>query len=103
VLAGLLAFTLGFAVAGVAVLLGRGGEPPYLVGISIGLVGVGLVGFFYHRGSVELPQARLWTPTLLRAVIEPLGLPVVPVLAVLYTLGAVGVVGNLLVPLATRR
>jgi len=103
ILGGLLAFVVGFAAAGVLVMLGRGGAPPYVVGICLGLVGMGVVGFFYQRGSVELPQARLWSPVLLRAVIAPLGLPAVPVLAVLYVLGAIGVVGNLLIPLSGRR
>jgi hypothetical protein len=102
VLGGVLAFTVGFAIAGVAVLLGHGGTPPYLVGLSIGLVGIGLVGFFYHRGAAALPEARLWSPTLLRPLAEALGLPAVPVIAVLYLFGAVGVVGNLLVPMVLR-
>jgi hypothetical protein len=101
-LGGLLAFAAGFAVAGVMVLLGRGGTPPYLSGICLGLVGIGLVGYFYHRGAAALPQARLWSPVLLRAVLAPLGLPAAPAIAVLYLLGAVGVIGNLVVPLARR-
>ena len=103
VLGGLTAFVVGFAVAGVLVMLDRGGTPPYVVAISLGLVGIGLVGYFYQRGNAEMPQARLWSPVLLRAVITPLGLPVVPVIAALYVLGAIGVVGNLLIPLSTRR
>ncbi|HEY6798731.1 MAG TPA: hypothetical protein VI248_28980 [Kineosporiaceae bacterium] len=101
-LAGLLAFAAGFALAGAMVLVDRGGTPPYLSGICLGLVGMGLVGFFYHRGSVALPQARLWSPVLLRVVVAPLGLPVVPVIALLYLLGAVGVIGNVIVPLTRR-
>jgi hypothetical protein len=103
VLGGLTAFVVGFAVAGAMVMLDRGRTPPYVVGICLGLVGMGLVGYFYQRGTAELPQARLWSPVLLRAVIAPLGLPVVPVIAVLYVLGAVGIVGNLLIPLSARR
>jgi hypothetical protein len=102
VLGGLLAFTLGFAVAGVSVLAGAGGGPLYLAGVGIGLAGVGVVGFFYHRGTVQLPQAKLWSPRLLRALVQPLNLPAGPVIGVLYVLGAVGLVGNLLIPLWRR-
>ena len=84
------------------VLLRRGGTPPYLSGICLGLTGIGLVGFFYHRGAVALPRARLWSPVLLRAVLAPLSLPPAPVIAVLYGLGAVGVLGNLVAPLTRR-
>jgi hypothetical protein len=64
---------------------------------------VGLVGFFYHRGTVALPQAKIWTPTMLRAVVGALELPAVPFIVVLYVLGGIGVIGNLLVPLLLRR
>ena len=101
-LGGLFAFTLGFAVAGVLVMAGQGGSPAYLSGISLGLVGIGLVGFFYHRGAAQLPQAKLWSPELLRAVIGPLNLPPVPVIAVLYALAAIGVLGNVVVRFARR-
>ena len=104
IVGGLLAFTAGFAAAGLAVpLMGRAGGTLYLAGISLGLVGLGLVGFFYHRGSVALPEAKVWSPQLLRAVIAPLGLPVTAVIAVLYGLAAVGAVGNLLLPMLRHR
>jgi hypothetical protein len=35
-------------------------------------------------------------------VIEPLGLPAVPVIAALYVLAAVGLLGNLVLPLLSR-
>jgi hypothetical protein len=103
VLIGLIAFTAGFAVAGLMVLAGRGGRPVYLVGVTVGLVGVGLVGFFYHRGTVALPQAKIWTPTLLRVVVGALELPAMPFIAALYVLGGIGVFGNLLVPVLLSR
>lgn len=102
VLSGLVAFTAGLAAAAVLVLTGLGSTPPYYVAITVGLVGVGLVGYFYHRGSVALPAAKIWSPVLLRAVIDPLGLPAAPVIGVLYVLAAVGLVGNLLIPLLSR-
>ena len=102
VLTGLIAFTAGFAAAGLLVLGGRGGTPPYLVAITVGLIGVGAVGFYLHRGTVELPQARIWQPAMLRAFTSALKLPALPVLAAIYGLGAIGVIGNILVPMYRR-
>jgi len=102
-LGGLLAFTVGFAAAGVVVAARwKGGGLVYVIGLCLGLVGIGLVGFFYHRGSAQLPEARLWSPELLRAVIEPLRLPPVPVISALYLFTAIGVLGNLVIPLTRR-
>jgi hypothetical protein len=103
VLIGLVLFTAGFAAAGLIVLGGAGGSPGYLVAITVGLVGIGVSGFFLNRGTVELPSSKLWTPTALRAFVAPLALPPTPVLATLYVLAAIGVVGNLVVPLVLRR
>lgn len=103
VLTGLVAFTAGFAVAAVLVLAGHGSTPPYLVAVTVGLVGIGVIGFFYHRGPAALPAARIWSPTLLRTVVTSLGLPAIPVIAVLYVLAAIGLLGNLVVPLILRR
>jgi hypothetical protein len=102
-LSGLAVFTTGFAVAGLLVLGGFGGTPGYQVAVTAGLVGVGIGGFFLNRGTVELPQAKIWSPVMLRAVISALDLPVVPVIAALYLLAALGVIGNVVVPLALRR
>jgi hypothetical protein len=102
-LGGLIAFTAGLAAAALLVLGGYGSTPPYLVAITLALVGIGLIGYFYHRGTVALPQARIWSPAVLRAVITSLGLPAAPIIAVLYVLGVIGVVGNLVVPLLLRR
>jgi len=102
VLAGFVLFTAGFAAAGLCVLAGAGGTPGYLVAITAGLVGVGAVGLFWHRGTVDPPEGKIWSPAALRAVITPLGLPALPLIALLYLLAAVGVIGNLVVP-AVRR
>jgi hypothetical protein len=102
-LGGLIAFTAGLAAAALLVLAGYGSTPPYLVSITIALVGVGAMGYFYHRGTVALPAGRIWSPAVLRAVISALDLPVLPIIAVLYAFAAIGVVGNLLVPLLIRR
>lgn len=103
VLAGLIAFTAGFAAAALLVLAGYSRTPPYLVAVTVGLVGIGLVGYFYHRGTVSLPQASIWSPTLLRAVTAALNLPAVPIIAVLYVLAGIGLFGNLVVPVLLRR
>ena len=104
-LAGLICFTSGFAAAALLVLAGRGGgSPPYLVAVTVGLVGIGLTGFFYHRGTVPLPEgAKIWSPGLLRVVLAPLDLPPVPIIATLYLLAGIGLLGNLVVPLTLRR
>jgi hypothetical protein len=102
-LAGLIAFTAGLAAAALLVLAGYGSTPPWLVAITIGLVGVGLIGFFYHRGNVALPSGRIWSPAVLRAVVTSLDLPATPIIAVLYGFGVIGVLGNLVVPLLLRR
>jgi hypothetical protein len=98
-LAGLVCFTAGLAAAALLVLGGYGSTPGYYVAITFGLVGIGLIGFFYHRGAAALPPGRIWSPAVLRAVVTSLDLPAIPILAVLYVLGGIGVVGNLVVPL----
>ena len=102
VLIGLLVFTAGFAAAGLLVIAGQGGGPPYLVSITAGLVGVGVVGYYLHRGTVELPQARIWQPVMLRAFISALRLPEPPILVAIYALGAIGIIGNIVVPMTRR-
>jgi hypothetical protein len=98
VLAGFVMFTAGFAVAGLCVLAGAGGTPGYLVAITVGLIGVGAVGLFWHRGTAEPPEGKIWSPATLRAVITPVGLPALPLIGLLYLLAVVGVIGNLVLP-----
>ncbi len=100
VLTGMLLFTVGFAVAAVLVAVGLSGtRPGYLVAITVGLVGVGVIGYYLNRGTTPLPSAPVWSPTMVRAVAEPLDLPAGPLAAVLYGLAVIGVVGNIVVPL----
>lgn len=101
-LSGLVCFTAGLAAAAVLVLGGHGSTPGYYVAITVGLVGIGLIGYFYHRGAAALPQGRIWSPPVLRAVIVSLDLPAAPIIAVLYALGAIGIIGNLVVPLLVK-
>ena len=98
-LGGLLGFLAGFAVAGVLVLSGHPGEPPYLVAVTVGMVGIGVVGMA-RRGPV--PPGALWSPAVLRLASDAVGLPGLAVCVVFYALAAVGILGNLVVPLTRR-
>jgi hypothetical protein len=96
-------FVTGFAVAGVLVPAGAAGTPPYYVSVTVGLVGVGVVGFFLNRGTVPLPPRPIWSPDGVAALGRALGLSAPALLIGLYGLGAIGVLGNLVVPVLTRR
>jgi hypothetical protein len=95
-------FVAGFAVAGVLVLAAAGGSPAYYIAVTVGLVGVGVVGFFINRGTVPLPPKPIWSPVGIAALGRALGLSARLLTVVLYGLGAVGVAGNLLYPLLLR-
>jgi len=101
-LAGLLLFGLGFAVAALISLTTWGGRPAYLTSIALGFVGVGVVAFFLNRGTVPLPEAPIWSRVGLRALARALDLPAMVVMAVVYGLIVLGIVGNVLIPLSTR-
>jgi hypothetical protein len=96
-------FVTGFAVAAVLVLARTSGTAPYYVSVTVGLVGIGVVGFFLNRGTVPLPPKPIWSPVGIAALGRALGFPAPVLTAVLYVLGAVGIVGNLVVPLLIRR
>jgi hypothetical protein len=103
VLIGLAVFAIGFAVAAVCVLAGAGGSPPYLVAITVGMLGIGLVGFALPRQArVPMPAAPLWSPTTLRFLGRSAGLPELVVPVAFYALVGFGVLGNLVIPLASR-
>lgn len=96
-------FGTGFAAAAVLVVAGTSGTPAYYVSVTVGLVGVGVVGFFLNRGTVPLPPKPIWSPVGIAALARALGLHARALTAGLYALAAVGVVGNLVVPLLIRR
>ena len=98
-LSGLAMFVTGFAVAGCLVTARFGGTPGYSVSVTVGLIGVGVVGFFINRGTVPLPPKPIWSPIGIEALGRALGLPARVLLVTLYGVGAVGVLGNLVVPL----
>jgi hypothetical protein len=102
-LTGLAMFVTGFAVAGCLVIARLGGTPGYFMSVTVGLVGVGVVGFFINRGTVPLPPKPIWSPVGIAVLGRALGLPARVLLVALYGLGAVGVLGNLVVPLVVRR
>ena len=103
ILGGLAAFALGFAVAGVLVAARQGGTPTYLVAITVGFVGIGVVGLFSRRVPTEVAPPAMWSPRGLDRCAGALGLPTTAVMVVLYGLLAVSVVGNLLIPLVAGR
>jgi hypothetical protein len=90
-------------VAGVLVAAGIGSTPANYLAISVGLVGIGVLGFFSRRVPAEVPPPPIWSPRGLTRVAEGAG--VAPRLLVVgfYALLVVSVIGNLLVPLALRR
>ena len=101
-LTGLVLFALGFAVAGVLVAAGIGSTPAYYVAISVGLVGIGVLGFFSRRVPADVPPPPIWSPRGLTRVADGAGVPPRLLVVVFYALVAVSVIGNLLVPLTLR-
>jgi hypothetical protein len=99
ILAGLGAFGVGFAMAGVLVLLHRGGSPAYWCLVSVGLLGVGALGFASPRTVADAGRPAVWSRAGLTAVAEPLGLPWRAVAGVFYGLLAVGILGNVVLPI----
>jgi hypothetical protein len=98
-LAGLTAFGLGFAVAGVLVTLHLGGSPAYWCLVSIGLLGIGALGFSAPRTPADAGRPAVWSRAGLAGVAEPLELPAGLVAGAFYVLIAVGVIGNVVLPL----
>jgi hypothetical protein len=102
-LLGLALFAIGFAVAGVLVAAGLGSTAGYYVTISVGLVGIGVLGFFSRRVPADVPPPAIWSPRGLTRVADGAGVPARLVVVTFYALIAVSVVGNLLLPLVIRR
>ena len=102
-LTGLALFAVGFAVAGVLVAADLGSTPWYFATISLGLIGIGVLGFFSRRVLADVPPPPIWSPRGLTRVADGAGIPARPLVVAFYALLAVSVAGNLVVPLATRR
>jgi hypothetical protein len=99
ILAGLGTFAVGFAVAGVLVLLHQGGSPAYWCLVSIGLLGIGALGFASPRTVADAGRPAVWSRAGLTGIAEPLGLPWRAVAGVFYALLAVGILGNVILPI----
>jgi hypothetical protein len=98
-LVGLLVFGLGFLLAAVVALTGAAGGPLYLGALGVGFSGVGVVAFFLNRGTVPLPEGPIWSRVGLGALAEALALPAIAVMAAVYGLIGLGVLGNVVVPM----
>ena len=102
-LTGLALFAVGFAVAGVLVAAEFASTPAYYLAISVGLVGIGVLGFFSRRVPADVPPPPVWSPRGLTRVADGAGVPPRLLVVGFYALVAVSVIGNLLVPLTLRR
>jgi hypothetical protein len=89
-------------VAGVLVAAGLGSTPGYYVTVTIGLLGIAVLGFFSRRVPADVPPPPIWSPRGLTRVADGAGVPARPLVATFYALIAVSVVGNLLLPLLGR-
>jgi hypothetical protein len=101
-LAGLLIFGLGTAVAGVLSWLGYSHGALYVVVIALAFVGLAVLAVFVERGTVPLPPGPIWAPSGLGMVARSVGLPALVVQVLVYGLILVGVAGNIVVPLVSR-
>jgi hypothetical protein len=97
--AGLLVFAAGLAVGGVLALAGLAGTPGWSIAVAVGLLAIGVVGVYQRRTVSPVPRPAIWSPAYLADVAAPLGLPVRGFTIAFYALLAVGLVGNLVVPL----
>jgi hypothetical protein len=102
-LTGLALFAVGFAVAGILVAAGLGSTPWYYVTISIGLLGIAVLGFFSRRVAADVPPPPIWSPRGLTRVADGAGAPARVVVVAFYALIAVSVVGNVVLPLVSQR
>jgi hypothetical protein len=89
-------------VAGVLVAAGAGSTPGYYLAISLGLVGIGVLGFFSRRVPAEVQPPPVWSPRGLTRIADGAGVASRPLVVGFYALVAVSVIGNLLVPLTLR-
>jgi hypothetical protein len=100
ILGGLFFFLLGFAVAAVLVVAGRPVTPPYYAAIIVGVAGLAVAGVAMARGTTPMPETPIWSRDTLGLLSAAAGLRAVAVIATLYALAAIGVLGNLVYPLA---
>ena len=99
---GLLVFAAGLAVAGVLALVGLAGGPAWSIAFAVGLLAIGAVGLYQRRTLSPGPATAHVVARLPRRGHDPLGLPARGFTAVFYVLLAVGLLGNVAVPLVRR-
>ena len=97
--AGLFVFAAGLAVGGVLALAGFAGTPAWSIAVAVGLLAIGVVGVYQRRTISPVPRPAMWSPAYLADVATPLALPVRGFTVAFYALLAIGLVGNLVVPL----
>jgi hypothetical protein len=100
ILGGLFVFTFGFAVAAALVVAGQQVTPPYYVALVVGVVGLAVAGVAMARGLPPMPQTPIWSRDTLGLLSSAAGLRPAPVIATLYLLTVLGVLGNVIYPLA---
>jgi hypothetical protein len=100
ILGGLFVFTFGFAVAAALVVAGQQVTPPYYAAIGVGVVGLAVAGVAMARGMPPMPETPIWSRDTLGLLSSAAGLRPGPVIATLYLLTLLGVLGNLIYPLA---
>ncbi len=101
-LVGLGLFAIGFAAAGVVVATRAGGGAAYYTAVVVGLVGATVLARQGGRVATDVPTPPIWSPRGIGRVADGAGVPALPFVVAFYTLLAVSVVGNVVIPLATR-
>ena len=105
VIAGLMVFGLGFAVAAcfeIAVLVTGSGslsKATYFVGIGGALIGLIVIAWFMTRPSPLDIKGALWAPAGLRVLARSAGLPPLGTLIVVYAIIIFGLFGNMIIPI----
>ncbi len=99
---GLLVFAGGLAVAGLLALVGLAGGPAWSIAFAVGLLAIGAVGLYQRHTLSPVPRPPMWSPAYHAEVTTPLGLPARGFTVLFYVLLAVGLIGNVAVPLVRR-
>jgi len=99
ILGGLFVFTFGFAVAAALVVTGLQETLFYIAALVIGVAGIAVAGVAMVRGLPPMPQTPIWSRDTLGLLSAAAGLRPVPVIATLYVLTLLGVLGNVVYPL----
>ena len=101
-LVGLGLFASGFAAAGVIVASRAGSSAGYYAAVVVGLVGATVLARQGGRVASDLRVPPIWSPRGIARVADGAAVPALPVVVVFYVLIAVSIIGNVVIPLATR-